>query len=98
VRRISGPETGVCDPTAYLSTGLADDCVPSFSVPFGGCVGARETDGVDLSECVAADSEAFFSPVDCGGTGVEGRGEGARVFLETTPPGAHRCSRFLRLA
>jgi hypothetical protein len=60
--------------------GLVDDCVPSFSMPFGGCVGARETDGVDLSECVAADSEAFFSPVDCGGTGVEGRGEGAIAF------------------
>ena len=81
MERISEPETDVCDPSAYLSTmGLADDCVPSFSVPFGGCVGARETDGVDLSECVAADSEAFFSPVGCGGTGVEGRGECAIAF------------------
>lgn len=53
----------------------------SFSVPFGGCVGARESDGVDLSEGAAVDSVVFFfSPAACAGTGVEGRGEGATLF------------------
>jgi hypothetical protein len=90
--------------------------MPGFSVPFGGCVGAREADGVDLSESAAAESVTFFlSPADCAGTGVEGRGECAAPFyrdlvsaypsrrstaltLETTFAGAHKCSRFLRLA
>jgi hypothetical protein len=73
--------------------------MPGFSVPFGGCVGAREADGVDLSESAAAESVTFFlSPADCAGTGVEGRGECAAPFLDTTFAGAHRCSRFLRLA
>jgi hypothetical protein len=54
--------------------------MPDFSVPFGGCVGAREA-GVDLSEGAAAESVTFFlSPVGCGGTGVEGRGECAAPF------------------
>ena len=51
--------------------------MPGFSVPFGGCVGAREADG----EGAAAESATFFlSPAGCGGTGVEGRGEGAAPF------------------
>ena len=92
--------------------------MPGFSVPFGGCVGAREADGVDLSEGAAAESVTFFlSPASCTGTGVEGRGEGVApapfyrdllqynslgvppvLTLDTTFAGAHRCSRFLRLA
>jgi hypothetical protein len=58
-------------------------------VPFGGCVGARETDGEDLSEGVVADSVPFFSPAGCGGMGVEGRGECATPFyhdLESAYP------------
>jgi hypothetical protein len=55
--------------------------MPDFSVPFGGCVGTREADGVDLSEGAAVESAAFFlSPADCAGMGVEGRGEGAAPF------------------
>jgi hypothetical protein len=55
--------------------------MPGFSVPFGGCVGAREADGEDLSEGAAAESTIFFlSPAGCAGTGVEGRGEGAAPF------------------
>lgn len=55
--------------------------MPGFSVPFGGCVGAREADGVGLSESAAAESATFFlSPAGCGGTGVEGRGECAAPF------------------
>jgi hypothetical protein len=54
--------------------------MPGFSVPFGGCVGAREADGVDLSEGADAESTTFLSPAGCGGTGVEGRGEGAAPF------------------
>lgn len=81
VKRISESETDACGLIANLSTaGLAEDCKPSFSVPFGGCVGAREFDGVDLSECVVTDSEAFLSPAGCGGTGVVGRGDGAVAF------------------
>jgi hypothetical protein len=78
VNRISGPETDACNLTINLSTaGLAEDC---FSVPFGGCVGARE-DGVDLSEGAAAESATFFlSPASCVETGVEGRGECAAPF------------------
>jgi hypothetical protein len=66
------------DLAADLSTaGFAE----GFSEPFGGWVGPREADGVDLSGGVAVDSVDFFlSPADCGGTGVEGRGEGARPF------------------
>jgi hypothetical protein len=82
VNRISGPETDTCDLTINLSTtGLAEDCMPGFSVPFGGCVGAREADGVDLSEGAAAESVTFFlSPAGCAETGVEGRGECAAPF------------------
>jgi len=61
--------------------GLAEDCMPGFSVPFGGCVGAREADGVDLSEGAPADSVTFFlSPDGCAGMGVEGRRERAAPF------------------
>jgi hypothetical protein len=81
VNRISGRETDARNLTKNLSTaGLADDCMPGFSVPFGGCVGAREADGVGLSEGAAAESTTFFlSPTGCA-TGVEGRGEGAAPF------------------
>jgi len=55
--------------------------MPGFSVPFGGCVGAREADGVDLSEGAATVSVTFFlSPAGCAATGVEGRGECAAPF------------------
>jgi hypothetical protein len=55
--------------------------MPGFSVPFGGCGGAREADAVDLSEGTAAESATFFlSPAGCGGAGVEGRGECAAPF------------------
>jgi hypothetical protein len=82
VNRISGPETDASNLTTNLSTaGLAEDCMPGFSVPFGVCVGAREADGVDLSEGTTAESATFFlSPAGCAETGVEGRGEGAAPF------------------
>lgn len=80
MKRISESETNTCDLIADLSTaGFAEDDMPGFSVPFGGWVWAREPDGVDRSEGVAADSVTFFlSLAGCAGTGVEGRGEGAR--------------------
>ena len=80
--RVSGPEKNAYNLTTNLSTaGLAEDCVPGFSVPFGGCVGARDADGVDLSEGAAAESATFFlSPAVCAVTGVEGRGESAAPF------------------
>lgn len=93
MKRISRLETDAGDQTTNLSTGLVDDCAPSFSVPFGGCVGARETDGVDLSEGVVVGSATFFSPPSCAGTGVEGRGECVTPFyhdLESAYPS--RCS------
>ena len=78
MKRIKGLETYACDLTTNLSTvDLAED---DFSVPFRGCVGAREADGVDLSEGAAADSATFLSPAGCGGMGVEGLGEGAAPF------------------
>ena len=54
--------------------------MPGFSVPFGVCVGAREADGVDLSEGATAESVTFFLSPAGAGTGVEGRGEGAAPF------------------
>jgi len=64
-----------------LSTaGLAEDCTPGFSVPFGGCVrGTREADGVDLSEGAAAESVTFLSPASCTGMSAEGRGKGVAL-------------------
>lgn len=73
--------------------------MPGFSVPFGGCVGAREADGVGLSEAAAAESATFFlSPTGCAGTGVDGRGEGAAPFyrdLVSAYPSRHSTRSYL---
>lgn len=85
VRGIRGDETDVCNLTANLSTaGFAEDDVLGLSVPFGGCSWARDADDVDLSEDAGVASTAFFlSAADCGGIGVEGRGEGAAAFCNS---------------
>jgi hypothetical protein len=82
VKGIRRDDTDVYNLTANLSTtGFAEEVALGFSVPFGGCGWARDVDGVDLSEDGGAASTAFFlSPAGCGGTGVEGRGEGAAVL------------------
>ena len=89
-----------CNLTINLSTeGLAEDCMPGFSVPFGGCVRTREADGMDLSKGAATESATFFlSPADCAGTGVEGRGETVAPFyrnLVSAYPSRHSTCSYL---